>query len=91
MLPADIGVDAYEITVNVALGSDGDHRGGALLGAYGGAVRAIGPRGEGDATVHSSKLLHGVSAMAGSGVRYSLIVFFDRQGRAAGRWAAADG
>jgi hypothetical protein len=60
--------------------------GGALLGVYGGEVRAI-CRKEGDATVHSSKLLHGVTAMA-RGVRYSLIVFFDRKGQASGRWAA---
>lgn len=78
--------DAYEVTVNVALGSDDAFGGGALLGVYGGEVRAI-CREEGDATVHSSKLLHGVTAMA-RGVRYSLIVFFDRKGQASGRWAA---
>ena len=76
--------DAYEVTVNVALGSDDAFGGGALLGVYGGEVRAI-CREEGDATVHSSKLLHGVTAMA-RGVRYSLIVFFDRKGTASGRW-----
>ena len=42
-----------------------------------GAVRAI-ERDEGDATVHCSTLLHGVSCMHGGGARYSLIVFFER-------------
>ena len=32
-------------------------------------------RAEGEATVHSSSLLHGVTRMR-SGVRYSLIMFF---------------
>ena len=77
--------DAYEVTVNVALSADSGHGGGALLGVYDGQVRAI-PRAEGDATVHSSKLLHGVTAMS-HGTRYSLIVFFDRRGKPAGRWA----
>jgi len=70
-------------------GGGGDGSSGALLGVYGGAVRAI-RRCEGDATVHSSKLLHGVAATRGAGrVRYSLIAFFDRQGEASGRWAVA--
>jgi hypothetical protein len=77
--------DAYEITVNVALSADNGHGGGRLLGAHGGKICAL-ERAEGDATVHSSKLLHGVSAMT-RGVRYSLIVFSDRRGVASGRWA----
>ena len=36
-------------------------------------------RDEGEATVHLSSLLHGVGAMRGSGVRYSLIVFLHRR------------
>ena len=77
--------DAYEVTVNVALCEDDSHTGGQLLGVHGGKIQAI-HRGEGDATVHSSKLLHAVSAMT-SGVRYTLIAFFDRKGTAKGRWA----
>ena len=45
-----------------------------MVGVYGGGIHAI-PRGEGDATVHSSSLLHAVSRMV-RGVRYSLIMFF---------------
>jgi predicted 2-oxoglutarate/Fe(II)-dependent dioxygenase YbiX len=66
--------DNAETTVNVALSPDDDHSGGRLLGLFGGAVQSI-ERGEGEATVHSSSLLHGVSRMTG-GVRYSLIMFF---------------
>ena len=50
--------------------------GGTLLGLYAGAVRAI-PRRAGDATVHPSSLLHGVSrVLPAAGTRYTLIVFF---------------
>ena len=38
-----------------------------------GEVRRL-PRGTGDATVHTSSLMHGVTRMT-SGVRYSLIIF----------------
>lgn len=68
--------DAYELTVNVALSADAAHGGGNLIGLFKGVVRAL-DRGEGDATVHSSSLLHAVSRMT-TGVRYSLILFFDR-------------
>ena len=68
--------DAAALTVNVALTSDTDHEGGTLLGLYGGEVRAV-LRGCGDATVHSSALLHGVTRMR-AGVRYSMILFFAR-------------
>ena len=34
------------------------------------------PAEEGEATVQSSSLLHGVTRMSGGGVRYSLIMFF---------------
>jgi len=78
--------DAYEITVNVGLCDHDRPAGGVLLGAFGGEIRAL-RRDEGAATVHPSKLLHGVSAMKGAGVRYSLIIFFDRKGTASGRWA----
>ena len=44
-------------------------------GRYAGHVQRI-ARAEGEATLHASTLLHGVSRMAGDGVRYSLILFF---------------
>ena len=66
--------DAAHTTVNVALSDDGDFEGGKLLGLFDGAVSVVG-RAEGDATVHTSSLLHGVSRMW-SGCRYSLIMFF---------------
>mmetsp|Transcript_28203 Transcript_28203/g.90687 ORF Transcript_28203/g.90687 Transcript_28203/m.90687 type:complete len:105 (-) Transcript_28203:61-375(-) len=54
--------------------------------ARAGVARAVQPllRAEGDATVHSSRLLHAVSAMTG-GTRYALILFFDRRARAGRR------
>ena len=45
-----------------------------LLDVYGGAVHEI-SRAVGDATVHSSALLHGVTRMR-RGTRYSMIMFF---------------
>ena len=50
------------------------------------------PGSEGGATVHSSQLLHAVSRMT-SGVRYSLILFFDRTGapRHGYRWTEQRG
>ena len=72
--------DNAAVTVNVALTDDADLAGGGrLLGVYGGAVHAI-ERKEGDATVHSSSLLHGVARVHGASVRYSLILFFARAG-----------
>ena len=65
--------DAAHTTVNVALTSDADFDGGDLLGLCAGAVRRL-PRSEGDATVHTSSLVHGVTRMT-RGVRYSLIIF----------------
>ena len=66
--------DTGPLTVNVALTDDACHEGGRLLALFDGRVRAI-ERDEGEATVHPSTLLHGVSRMRG-GVRYSLIVFY---------------
>ena len=66
--------DVAAVTVNVALTNDDDYPGGRLLGVYDGAVRVI-PRTSGDATVHPSSLLHGVSRMV-TGSRYTLILFF---------------
>ena len=48
--------------------------GGVLLGVYNGSVRVLARRA-GDATVHPSSLLHGVSRMH-AGERYTLILFF---------------
>ena len=69
------------MTVNVALVDDADFDGGQLIALYGRRLRSI-SRASGDATVHSSRLLHGVTRM-GAGVRYSLIVFFHEAGSAA--------
>ena len=65
--------DKSRITVNVAVSADASHTGGRLLGVYGGHVHTI-LRSEGEATVHSSDLFHGVTLMT-EGVRYSLIMF----------------
>ena len=63
------------MTVNVALTSDTrDIEGGRLLGVYGGVIQPI-LRAEGEATVHSSSLMHGVTLVR-RGTRYSLIMFF---------------
>ena len=73
--------DSATVTVNIALNSDvedaagGAEEGGKLLVACEGAMRCLSRR-EGDATVHSSGLLHGVSSLRGDGARYSLIVFY---------------
>ena len=69
--------DRAALTVNVALTSDEETVGGTLLGVYGGAVRPL-RRGEGDATVHSSALLHGVTRML-EGTRCSLILFYAQE------------
>ena len=67
-------MDTAHTTVNVALTADAHIDGGRLLGVYDGGVHVV-PRAEGDATVHSSSLLHGVTRMH-SGVRYSMIMFY---------------
>ena len=65
--------DAAHTTINVALTDDAGFGGGDLLGLFDGAVGRL-PRTEGDATVHTSSLMHGVTRMT-SGVRYSLIMY----------------
>ena len=65
--------DAAAVTINVALGDDAAFAGGRLLAVRRSRVEAI-ERGEGEATVHDSRLLHAVSRITG-GVRYSLIMF----------------
>lgn len=70
--------DTGPLTVNVALADDACHRGGRLLGVMEGAVQEI-ERREGEATIHPSTLLHGVSRMLSGGMsdaRFSLIVFY---------------
>lgn len=76
-------VDSARVTINVALSDEGACAGGELLAVHGDGVRAV-VRGEGEATVHSSELLHGVSRLA-SGGRHTLIIFV---GRAAQRLPA---
>jgi hypothetical protein len=66
--------DSAAITVNVALSDHAEHRGGRLVGLYDGRVQTI-ERAEGEAVVHTSALIHGVTRMS-EGVRYSLILFF---------------
>lgn len=66
--------DVAAVTVNVALSDEDDSSRGRLLTVYDGAVRAI-DRRAGDATVHPSSLLHGVSRMV-EGQRHTLIMFF---------------
>ena len=67
--------DTAALTANISLASDTQHCGGRLLALLGGELRTI-DRQEGEATVHPSSLLHGVTRMRGGGVRYSLIVFY---------------
>lgn len=64
--------DRYHLTINVALSSDSDHTGGSLIVVTDDRVKRI-ERTEGEALVHTSDLVHAVSAMT-SGVRYSLIL-----------------
>jgi len=70
--------DVATLTANVALCSDAAHQGGKLLALFEGAVHEI-ARSEGEATVHPSTLLHGVTRMRG-GARYSLLLFFSSSG-----------
>ena len=69
-------MDTARLTANIALSSDSEHEGGRLLALLGGEGVVVIERQEGEATVHPSSLLHGVSCMKGRGVRYSLIVFY---------------
>ena len=67
--------DTAALTANISLASDTQHCGGRLLALLSGELRTI-EREEGEATVHPSSLLHGVTRIRGDGVRYSLIVFY---------------
>ena len=80
-------VDRSALTINVALSADSDS--GRLLACTNGAVRLLGPRHEGEATVHSRSLLHGVSRLRGATRRYSLIVFISGDAATEGSGTAA--
>ena len=69
--------DIAALTVNVALNDGDQFSGGNLLALHESRIRSI-ERREGEACVHPSNLMHGVTKMV-SGVRYSLIVFFKDQ------------
>ena len=69
-------MDTAALTANVALSADALHEGGRLLTLVGSEGLVAIERGEGEATVHPSALLHGVSRMRGQAVRYSLICFY---------------
>jgi hypothetical protein len=66
--------DDNQWTVNVALNSDYEFKGGQLMALHGEDLQIV-ERNEGDATCHKGSVFHGVSAMRG-GVRYSMIMFF---------------
>ena len=71
-------VDTASLTANIALEADAAHCGGVLLALLEGSVTPI-VRGEGEASVHPSTLMHGVTRMR-QGTRYALVVFFaDRE------------
>ena len=81
--------DGAAATVNVALSSSADEdtsddaAGGVLLCLHSGKV-APERRREGEATVHPSGLLHGVTSLRRhSPARYSMIMFFERPLRGA--------
>jgi hypothetical protein len=80
--------DRAAVTVNVALSADAAHRGGRLVGVFADGARHF-ARAEGDATVHLSRIVHGVTRMT-AGVRYALIVFLGHE-PAVRRAIGADG
>ena len=69
--------DRAYVTVNVALSDDAAHSGGRLVGLFSDGAVAF-ERAEGGATVHLSRIVHGVTRMT-SGVRYSLICFLGHE------------
>jgi hypothetical protein len=79
-------VDSSALTINVALCDDADFDGGKLVVLCGGAVQRL-DRREGEATVHASTLLHGVSRLR-AGRRYSLVLFYGRKPRKG--WTAVE-
>ena len=69
--------DRAAITVNVALSDDSAHGGGRLVGIFADGAAAF-ERREGTATVHLSRIVHGVTCMT-RGVRHALIVFLGHE------------
>ena len=69
--------DRAYATVNVALSDDCAHVGGRLVGLFADGAEAF-ERSAGGATVHLSRIVHGVTRME-SGVRYSLICFLGHE------------
>ena len=63
--------DRAAVTVNIALSDDTEHAGGRLVGLFEEGVRIF-ERSAGMATVHLSRIVHGVSQVT-QGSRYSLI------------------
>lgn len=74
--------DVSAWTANVALTSDSITQGGDLMAVSDQKVQRV-HRQEGDVTVHTSDLLHGVSAVQSGGPRYSMIMFFHSEESAA--------
>ena len=67
--------DRAAYTVNVALADDSAHDGGRLVCVVDGRLVPY-ERCEGEATCHTASVLHAVTAMQGSTVRYSCVCFF---------------
>ena len=64
--------DSSALTINLALSDSGARDGGELLACFDGQMRRL-RRRAGEATMHASTLLHGVSAQR-EGERYSLLM-----------------
>lgn len=67
--------DLSTVTVNVALSADTSHKGGHLHAILEGKHQIV-EREEGEATVHTDDVMHGVSAMRGGERCAFLILFF---------------
>lgn len=65
--------DSSTLTINISLSSPENYSGGILYCLSDNSVRSI-TRGKGDCTIHSSRLLHGVSRLR-SGRRESCVIF----------------
>lgn len=69
-------MDTAVLTANIALADDRLHEGGRLLALVGADGLFALERAQGEATVHPSSLLHGVTSMRGDAPRHSLIIFY---------------
>ena len=69
--------DDNQWTVNVALNSDCEFKGGRLMALHGEKLQIV-ERKEGDATCHKGSVFHAVSSMR-EGIRYSMIMFFHNE------------